>query len=218
MKKLRIFIVLFVILFGCGPYIWYKVPQPEGRKDLPFFPEQLLGKYYSKGDSSVIRIENSKIVREYREEILLSKIEFREEMGDTISEDTSFVFADSWNIHIKTVGDSVNVFSSRDEELFSISNQNILREYRGYYFLNLKDTNDYWKVKVLKLQGDTLEFDHLLTQKDIETIKNITTVESVTDTTEEISKHYLKPSKREIKKILKKRGRGNLYVRTYTNL
>ena len=44
-------------------------------------------------------------------------------------------------------------------------------------------------------------------------IKKITKVETVQDTLEGESKYYLKPTKRELKKILKKRGRGEKYLK-----
>ncbi len=211
----RNLIVLLVLIFfiGCGPYIWFKVPQPEGRENLSEFPDELTGKYSSVYDTSTIRIESDKIIREYRENLLMTKVEFCEETGDSISEDTSFTFADNWDITVNSFGDSVKVFSRKDDELFKISDQQILREYKEYYFLNYKDTNDYWKVKILNLVKDTLEFDNILSDDDMENIRNITMVETVQDSTDETSKYYLKPTKRELKKILKKRLAGDKYIK-----
>ncbi|MFC2151173.1 hypothetical protein ACFLSE_01485 [Bacteroidota bacterium] len=212
-RKIIIF-VLLALLISCGPYIWYKTPQPKGGENLSTFPEELLGRYSSVTDTAFIRIESTKIIKEYRENLLMTKVEFREEMGDTISEDTSFTFADNWDIKIKSFGDSVNVFSKKDDELFKISEDQILRGYKGYYFVNFLDTNDFWRVKILKLTGDTLEFDHLLIEEDIEYIKGITAVETHSDTSEEISEYYLDPTKRELKKILKQRSQGEKFVKT----
>ncbi|MBU8892470.1 MAG: hypothetical protein KOO66_06805 [Bacteroidales bacterium] len=211
-RNLIIFLIL-AFFVGCGPYIWFKAPQPQGEENLNVFPENLLGKYSSVSDTSIIRIETDKIISEYRENLLMTKAEFREETGDTISEDTSFTFTDNWDITIKSFGDSVKVFSSKDDELFKISDQQILREYKGIYFLNYKDTNDYWKVKILNLEKDTLEFDIILFEKDMENIRNITMVEIVQDSTEESTRYYLNPTKRELKKILKKRSTGEKFVK-----
>jgi len=213
MKRNVIILIVLAFFVGCGPYIWFKVPQPEGRENLSEFPDEITGKYSSVYDTSTIRIESDKIIREYRENLLMTKVEFREEIGDSISEDTSFVFADNWDITVNSFGDSVKVFSRKDEELFKISDQQILREYKGYYFLNYKDSNDYWKVKILNLIKDTLEFDNILSDDDMENIKNITKVETMQDSTEESSKYYLEPTKRELKKILKKRSTGDKYVK-----
>ena len=213
MRRNLIILLVLTFFIGCGPFIWFKVPQPEGIENLEKFPDEITGKYSSVYDTSTIRIEFDKIIREYRENLLMTKIEFREETGDSISEDTSFAFVDNWDITIESFGDSVKVFSRKDDELFKISDQQILREYRGYYFLNYKDSNNYWEVKILNLTGDTLEFDHILSNDDIENITSITTVETVQDTTEEFEKHYLKPTKKELKKILKKRSTGDKYVK-----
>ena len=213
MKRNLIILLVLIFFVGCGPYIWFKVPQPEGRENLSEFPDELTGKYSSVYDTSTIRIESDKIIREYRENLVMTKVEFREEAGDSISEDTSFTFADNWDITVNSFGDSVKVFSRKDEELFKISDQQILREYKGYYFLNYKDSNDYWKVKILNMVKDTLEFDDILSDDDMENIRNITVVEIVQDSTEESSKYYLKPTKRELKKILKKRLTGDKFVK-----
>ncbi len=213
MRRNLIILLVMVFIIGCGPYIWFKVPQPEWRENLSEFPDELTGKYSSVYDTSTIRIESDKIIREYRENLLMTKVEFREETGDSISEDTSFTFADNWDITVKSFGDSVKVFSRKDEELFKISDQQILREYKGYYFLNYKDTNDYWKVKILNLVKDTLEFDDILSDDDMENIRNITMVETVQDSTEESSKYFLQPTKRELKKILKKRLTGDKFIK-----
>ena len=213
-KHKYIIYVILILLLGCGPYIWFKVPQPSGEENLTNFPNNILGKYESVVDTSTVLIESDKIIRQYREKLVMTKIEFREEVGDTLSEDTSFMFTDNWNINIQSYGDSVKVFSSKDEELFRISARQLLREYKGYYFLNYKDTNDYWKVKILKLTGDTLEFDFILKEEDIYRIKGITKVEVFEDSTEEASMYYLDPSKRELKKILKSRSKGEKYIKS----
>ncbi len=212
-QKYLVFIILALFL-GCGPYIWFKVPQPAGGKNLTEFPDLVLGKYASLVDTNVIRIKKDKIIREYRENLLMTKIEFREEVGDTISEDTSFMFTDNWKIDIRSYGDSIKVFSSKDEELFKISEIQLLRAYKSYYFLNYKDTNDYWKVKILRLVGDTLEFDFILKEEDIKSIKGITKIKVSTDSIKGASKYFLDPTKRELRKILKQRKKGEKYVKS----
>ena len=213
MKRNLIILLILTFFMSCGPYIWFKVPQPKGVENLKIFPEILLGKYSSVADTSIIRIESDRIISEYRENLLMTKAEFREETGDSISTDTSFTFIGNWNINIKSFGDSVKVFSRKDDELFKISDRHILREYKGYYFLNQKDTNDYWGVKVIRLFKDTLEFDFILSDEDIKNIKNITSVETVKDSSEESTSYYLDPTKRELKRILKKRYSGKKFVK-----
>ena len=211
--RLIIFIAL-ILLIGCGPYIWFKVPQPENAINLNAFPENVLGKYTSVYDTSILRVKTNQIIKEYRENLILSKLEFREEVGDTISEDTSFVFNDNWDITIQSVGDSIRIISSKDEVVFQISEYQLLRYYKKYYFMNFKDSNDYWKVKILRIEGDTLEFDNILTEDDLRFIKKITTIEIYSDSINDEKEYLLKPTKRELKKILKRRMCGEKFVKT----
>ncbi|MGM0406982.1 MAG: hypothetical protein ACQERU_03315 [Bacteroidota bacterium] len=215
--KRNLLIFLFLIFFmGCGPYIWFKSPQPEGRRNLESFPNELIGKYISLSDSSAIIINANRIIKQFHEELLMSKIEFKEETGDIPLKDTSFLFTDNWHIKVKLFGDSVKVFSWKDEVQFEISDNQLLRKYRGIYFLNTKDTNDLWKVQLLHLTKDTLEFDDILMVGDMAKIKDITKVDEVKDTAKERkSRYYLNPSRRELRKILKARNPGNKYYKHY---
>lgn len=213
MKRKTVVFILLIFLIGCGPYIWFKVPQPQGRENLKGFPAELQGKYSSVLDTVIIHIEKDKIIREYRENLLMTRAEFSKETGDSIAEDTAFSFSDNWLITVKSFGDSVHIFSKKDDVLFHISERQILREYKGYYFLNYKDTNNFWKVKILKLQQDSLEFDFILRDDDMKQIINITRVEVKKDSSEESSKYYLDPTRRELKKILRKRKSGEKYVK-----
>ena len=140
---------------------------------------------------------------------------FKEETGDTIIKDTSFIFTDNWLIKMTVLGDSVFVNSSREEDVFKISENQLLRKYRGYYFLNFKDSNELWRVELIKRTKDTLEFGSILTKEDIERIKGITSVESYSDSTESgiSTKYFLNPKRREIRKILKYRTRGEKFVK-----
>jgi hypothetical protein len=216
MKK-NILILLFILFFiGCGPYIWFKSPQPEERKNLDTFPNELIGKYISTKDSSVIIINKHKVIKQFHEELLMSRIEFQEETGDSLAKDTSFLFTDNWHIKVKTFGDSVKVFSWKDEVQFEISDDQLLREYRNIFFLNSRDTGDYWKVKILYMSADTLEYDDILTTDDMDKIKLLTSVKEQRDTSKERdTRYFLDPTRRELRKILRTREGGNKYYKQH---
>ncbi|MGE0088252.1 MAG: hypothetical protein AB7S50_02105 [Bacteroidales bacterium] len=213
-RKIILFLIL-IFLIGCGPFIYFKSPQPAKKSNLSSFPKDLFGSYLSLSDSSIIVIESQKIVKKRFENMIMSFDEYSKETGDTLFRDTTFLFTDNWLINMKTVGDSIDVKSSRVEEFFSISNKNILRKYKGYYFLNYEDTNNLWRVEILKLENDTLELGNILTKEDLEKIKSFTIFESYTDTTEpgKSTKYYLNPSKREVRKILKIRTPGEKFIK-----
>jgi len=212
MKRKYLIYTILIFCIGCGPYIWFKVPQPEGLSNLKSFPDNIQGKYIALSDTSTIRIESDEIVQEYRENLIMTKTKFHEETGDTVSTDTSFTFADKWDVKVMSIGDSVYIYSSKDDQLFKISDENILREYKGYYFLNYKDST-FWKVKILKMSNDTLEFDYILTDDDIVNILGVTKVETVKDTIEDVTKYYLEPSKRQLRKILNRRSKGEKFIK-----
>jgi len=215
MKRGVFIFLLLIFIVACGPYIWFKVPQPEGKENLKEFPTELQGKYHSALDTVIIVIYPDKIIRKYRENLAMTQKEFKNETGDTLSKDTSFMFSDNWHISIQSSGDSVKIFSSKDEEVFHISERQLLREYNGYYFLNYKDTNNYWKVKVLRVEKDSLEFDFILDEEDVQHIRNITSIETRKDSTKKSIRYFLDPSRRELRKILRKRASGKKYIKNH---
>lgn len=216
MKKDILILLCILFLVSCGSYIWFGTPQPKGRKNLDTFPNELIGKYMSIDDSSVIIINKNKVIKQFHEKLWMSKVEFQEETGDSLPKDTSFLFTDNWHIKVKSFGDSVNIFSWKDEVQFEISEDQLLREYRNVYFLNSRDTGEYWKVKILYLNGDTLEYDDILTKEDIDKIKSITSVKEYNDTSkEQDTRYFLNPTRRELRKILNTRTGGDKFLKKY---
>ena len=215
MKRNIVYIILLAFLFGCGPYIYFKTPQPENKRNLEKIPSKIIGEYMSVADSSIITIDFNKIVKKKFENTIMTLVEFKQETGDSIHNDTSFTFSDNWHIQLKIRNDSVFINSSMEETLFEISEDQILRKYRRYYFLNYRDTNNLWKIELIKLTKDTLEYGNILTKEDIERIKSFTTVEEITDSIEssKSTKYYLNPARKDLKKILNYRSKGEKYVK-----
>jgi hypothetical protein len=211
-RKTFVFILL-IFLIGCGPYIYFKSPQPDRKKNLKNFPKSLIGTYISLNDSSLLIIDAKKIVKKRFENMFMPIDSFKAETGDTLIKDTSFIFTDNWHIKMKVMGDSIYVNSSREEDIFTISDEQLLRKFKGYYFLNFKDTNDLWRVELIKKTKDTLEFGSILTKEDLEQIKGITSVESYIDSSEsgKTTKYYLNPARSEVRKILKYRTKGEKF-------
>lgn len=216
MNRNAIILLILLLLIGCGPYIYFKSPQPKGNSNLSSFPKSLNGTYLSLLDSSILIIESQKIVKKRFENMIMSFEDYSKETGDTIFNDTTFLFTDNWLIQMKVVGDSIAVNSSRVEEIFTISNEQLLRKYKGYYFLNFKDSNDLWRVELINLTKDTLEYGNILTKEDLERIKSFTFVESYIDSSEssgKTTKYCLDPARREVKKILKNRTKGEQFIK-----
>lgn len=215
MKRNIVYIILLSFLFGCGPYIYFKTPQPEKKRNLEKIPSKITGKYMSVADSSIITIDLNTIVKKKFENTIMTLVEFKQETGDSLQNDTSFTFSDNWHIQLKIRNDSVFINSSKEEILFEISENQILRRYRKYYFLNYRDTNNLWKVELIKLAKDTLEYGNILTKEDVERIKGFTTVEEITDSinSNKSTKYYLNPAQKDLKKILKYRSKGEKYVK-----
>jgi len=67
------------------------------------------------------------------------------------------------------------------DTLFCFSEDNVLKKYKGYYFLNSRQNKHSWYVQKLKLQKGLLTIGTISTKEELETLEKIN--ESPIDTT-----------------------------------
>lgn len=79
-------------------------------------------------------------------------------------------------------GDSATIRICRIDTLFSLNEKTKLRKYKGYLFINSFRLDYSWRVKILKLQNNQLEFEDLVSQYEIDTLKEITSIVTEFDT------------------------------------
>jgi hypothetical protein len=101
-------------------------------------------------------------------------------------------------------GDSIIYSQSIVDTIFYIEANQVLKKYKRNYFLNYQFDDHYWRVKKMKLRGDTLYFgeiypDDSLLHYDYAAID--------TNINEKHAKEYiLSPSRREFKKLMRSRA------------
>ncbi|WP_020526388.1 hypothetical protein [Flexithrix dorotheae] len=213
MKKLVC--ILITITLGCGPVVEFEVPQPEGTKDLPIFPSRLIGKYLNFSDSSIITIDAEQITREYHFTGIIHKAEFENEMEIAIHHDTVLI-DEGMKISLDVINDSVKLSSCFKNSIFQISEKNILRKFKGHYFLNKQHgENGIWTVQILKLEKKKLRLENLIYLDEIEPLSENELLESNQDTTSGLFQKpfIVKVKKGDLKKILKTKGSKGEYLK-----
>ena len=180
MKPIK-FLVLFILvinIFACEPPVTFSEPQPSNTNDLTQFPKRIQGNYLSLLDNSHFIIYPNQMVRTYSYyyKIHASEIDSSQQIvGDSIiNKDTNE------KSFVKIDGDSLAIHTSNTDTLFYINATNILRKYKGYYFINTLYDSGAWEVKKIELSKGKLYVSTISNIEDIAQLKLIT--ESKMDT------------------------------------
>jgi len=174
--------------------------QPSGINNLTKFPNRLLGKYIEPKDSSILSISRSTIERTFN---FSGKIHLSEAVSIGIL-DNGFLVDKKTDERIpaEKIGDSIRLHFYRTDTIFNLSSKNVLRKFKGYYFLNSLRDSIFWTTKKLKLEKGKLIITIIDSVQDFQKLKPIK--ENKFDTV--APKYKFKPTKREFRKFLKEGG------------
>ncbi len=203
MKMQIYFTILFIalFLFACQPPVTFDKPQPADIKALGGFPSRLHGKYLSTADSTVVMMTPGYLIRfyEYDQKIHLSQLDCTQQLiGDTL-----FDVKTNTGIPVHIEGDSLVQHITGADTLFHIDALNILKKYKGYYFINTFNPftkAGSWEVKKLELSRGTLTISGVNTLEDINQLK------ALTENTQDTTLYLFSPTKREFKKFVRNEG------------
>ncbi len=200
MKKFAsvIFISSAFLFNSCDPAATFDRPQPYNIKPLSSFPEHLQGKYLSTDQSSVITIADSLITRHYDFDVKTLKDSL--DSSYRLSGDTFIDKRDNTKEPVIVKNDTVIRHEEWTDTLFCIASGNILKKYKGYYFLNISRGNNQWEVKELSLKKGRLSLGCISDEKDIEKLNELT--ETNADT---VSTHF-SLKRRQFKKFVRQGG------------
>lgn len=199
MKKLLAAIVILAHTFySCGPAATFDKPQPDNVKSLTSFPDWLQGSYFASDNASVVTITDKRIIRHYDFDYKQHKDSLGSSynlVGDTIIDVTN-----NTKEKVLLKGDTVMLHADWIDTLFEISPANVLKKFKGYYFLNNQYSNNVWEVKKLSLKKGILTMGSISYQEDI--LK----LEEITETKEDTASTHFSLTQRQFKKFVKKEG------------
>ncbi len=209
MNKLTFLILLFLTLFACEERVKFEKPQPPDRNNLNAIPGKLQGTYLSNADSALLTIDEQRIIEwtdiEYRTVLDSLDMEVDSSLFVNPLSDTIQLTEGMFNIRLKFLPlDSVIVFYSYRDTVFEISNQQIIRKFKGHYFLNYEQTENNWSVRRLTLNRDELSFSKVRLPEDISELQEITEVEELKSDSGKVVSYRLNPTRKELKKLLKR--------------
>lgn len=221
-RTILILLVVCLTLTTCGPDVKFAVPQPQGISNRKCIPNEYLGRFKNISDSTYITIDSFSITKEWRTTELIQRDSLEKELKMSIKGDTTLIIKDkllldntseSLMLTIKFFNDSAKVRVKGLETLFALSDSQLVRSYKSFCFLNFKTKDGFWLVKTLSVKGNLLDYSDLIDSKEIENIKDITKIISVKDTSDKVAEYRIKPTRKELRKILRKKKIENNFIR-----
>jgi hypothetical protein len=192
-------IIILASLFACERPVTFNEPQPNGTENLDKFPKRLQGQYFSLADNSTLQIGDKLIKRiyDFDQKIHPTQLDSNSRLsGDTIINLTTKV-----REVIKREGDSLVTHIHYIDTLFQMDYDNVVRKFKGYYFLNKRYDGESWEVKKMELTKGKLVVSSISIKQDIENLKTIT--ESTQDT---VALYKFTTTKKQFKEFVKNDG------------
>lgn len=201
MKPLKIIFALSILtsLVACETPVTFTEPQPPETDNLSSFPGRLKGVYLNLSDSSTLSINDKLIQRTYDFDykIHLNQLDSTVRLlGDTLIN-----LETNEREVIKRDGDSLKIHIHNIDTIFQMDFDNVVRKFKGYYFLNTRYDKTNWAVEKMKLSKGQLIISSISTKEDIENLKEIT--ETTQDT---LTNYNFTATKRQFKEFVKNDG------------
>ncbi|MDZ4846597.1 MAG: hypothetical protein SH857_13740 [Chitinophagales bacterium] len=201
MKRLKLISTFIILtsLFACEPTVTFNEPQPTDTDNLSKFPNRLQGQYISLADNSTLSISDKLIQRIYDYDYKVHPNQL--DSTSRLSGDTIINIKTNERIVIKRDGDSLITHVHYIDTLFQMDYDNVVRKFKGYYFLNTRYDKISWEVKKIQLAKGQLEISNISTKLEIDNLKEIT--ETPTDT---VHPYNFTATKKQFKEFIKNDG------------
>jgi hypothetical protein len=208
MNRLTLFLLLASTFFACEDSLKFEEPQPADKNDLNQIPKKLRGTYFSNTDSTYLTINQEEVI-EWADivtrtiidslDLEIDSTKINEQTPDSIQ-----IIEGKYDLRFKFLsGDSVIVYYSYRDTLFQISDEHILRRFKGHYFLNYRRNENDWQVRRLTLNKGELSFSRVRIPKDITELQEITDVQEIKSDSGKVVGYKINPSRKELKQLMK---------------
>jgi hypothetical protein len=192
-------IIILTSLVACAPPVTFNEPQPTNTDNLSEFANRLQGHYLSSADSSVLIIDAKTIQRIYDFDYTINSSQI--DSNSRLSGDTIINVTTNTREIVKRAGDSLVTHINYIDTLFQIDYDNVVRKFKGFYFLNKRLDKESWEVKKIELSKGQLIVSSISSKEDIENLKAIT--ESTQDT---VAPYNFAATKKQFKEFVKNKG------------
>jgi hypothetical protein len=192
MIKHRYFLFCMVALLvqSCQPAAIFDKPQPADVAALSAFPKRIQGKYLSQDDGSQLQITARSAIRiyDFYEKSHVSQLDSNQQIiGDTLFD-------------LKTNKGELIQIEGEIDTLFTIDDVNILKKFKGYYFMNIYMPPNTWQVKEMEFKRGRLKLSSISPKEDVEQLKTLT------ETAQDTMPYVFSPTRKQFKKFVRNEG------------
>jgi hypothetical protein len=203
-------LMLAILVFGCDAKqesVDFLDPQPMDVSNSKSFNKKYQGLYKSPDDSSALYITTDKIIKIFNIPFVFSRNDVDSSFkGDRNNNDQ---LKDSFakdNIKINYFkGDSVYSTWIIRDTLFTISDHNFLRFFKGAYFLNYTDNHITWKVQRLDLHKKRLSFAMIMPYDSLFKATPLKEKIEIKDDSGSVVQYQIRPTKKELKNLIREK-------------
>ncbi len=201
MKRLKLIsaIIILISLIACEPPVTFDEPQPTGTDNLAKFPNRIQGQYISLHDHSTLSISDKLIQRIYDYDYAVHSNQL--DSNSKLAGDTIIDLITNERTLIRRAGDSLVNHMHYIDTLFQMNSDNVVRKFKGYYFLNTRYEKESWEIKKIKLSKGHLVISSISIKLDLENLKQIT--ENQQDT---VAPYNFSTTKRQFKEFIRNDG------------
>jgi hypothetical protein len=208
--KTTLYLILSICLISCADYeyVRFETSQPDGVNESKSFNRKIKGEYINCTNSEdKLTITNNMILnsltlnfKTHRNEIEFdSTLTINRNNDDELRE---LFVSEGYKVEIN--GDTIYAVHTEIDTVFLISQNQVLKEFKGSYFLNFKRDENYWEVNRLNLTKDTLLIGQISPSDTLLRFDFVSKTEEFNDSDSTKTTEYsINPSKKEFKKLMK---------------
>lgn len=180
--KFNYILLIAIILssFSCEPEVVFGEAQPQGLRNKSKINKAYRGTFFCEGDETVVTIGKKCVVKskDFAIGIPMEDIDNNDKLMFKKNELIVIPLNESFPAFYKN--DSVFSEIKLRDTLFNISEENVLKDYKGHLVLNHKLESDNWEVIILSVNeyGD-IGISEAFRPEDLELLKKITPVEEI---------------------------------------
>lgn len=208
--KHTIYIIAVFLSFGCGDYeyVRFETAQPDGLKASESFNRKVKGEYINcSNPSDKLYIYDKEVIRSRIFSFKSHRNDLEFDSTVTINRNLDYELTKLFNnegFEIKIISDTVHATKTETDTIFEISGNQILKKFKGSYFLNYKNYENFWSVKRLDINKDTLLIGQIYPSDSLLQFDFVVKSEKIdeTDSTKTIE-YAMNPSKKDFKKLMK---------------
>ena len=192
--------LLFALLGSCDLDVRFEAPQPEGTRDESSIPKKLIGQYSGLGDSTSLDITRDLIIKKLISRLATTKMELDSSERTIYKSDTVFKISEfNIKMEVSVRGDSVFTLTDYRDTLFDRTQGDILRKFKGSYFLNHQISKGNWRVTRVAIIRNGITLGTVSKKEEIEKLREIS--ETQYDTV-----YNFRPTKKQLTKFLHANG------------